>query len=98
MVAGLMAIVSFFAVRVVNSVDEIDASVHTVKEVQASQREIINGLQRDRDYSAAKIEKLQDEVDRLKEENALLKMRRGIRTSLVSEPPSGGFFCLNGSN
>lgn len=92
MVGLLMAIVSFFAVRIVDTVDETEAAVHSIKEVQASQGEVIKGLQRDRDNTNKEIERLRDQVDRLKDDNAALKAKVGIPLTLNSEPPSGGFF------
>jgi hypothetical protein len=94
MVGLLMAAVSFFAVRIINTVDETEASVHTMKEVQASQGEVIKGLQRDRDNADKEIERLRNQVDRLKDDNAILKAKAGIPLTLNSEPPSGGFFHL----
>ncbi|GEM_PF-758682 len=96
MVGLLMAAVSFFAVRIINTVDETEASVQTIKEVQASQGEAIKGLQRDRDNADKEIERLRNQVDRLKEDNAILKAKAGIPLTLNARPPSGGFFysCL----
>ncbi|EIV2971699.1 hypothetical protein G9G39_00250 [Cronobacter sp. EKM101R] len=92
MVGLLMTIVSFFAVRIVDTVDETEAAVHTLKEVQASNGEAIKGLQRDRDNANKEIERLRDHVDRLKDENAQLKAKAGIPLSLNHKPPTGGFF------
>lgn len=92
MVGLLMAIVSFFTVRIVNTIDDTDAAVQSIKEVQASQGEAIKGLQRDRDNASKEIERLRDQVDRLKDDNAILKAKAGIPLTLNSEPPSGGFF------
>jgi len=92
MVGLLMTIVSFFAVRTVNTVDETKAAVQSVKEVQASQGEAIQGLQRDRDNADKEIERLRNQVDRLKDENATLKAKAGIPLTLNTRPPSGGFF------
>ncbi|EHG7891568.1 conjugal transfer protein TraF [Citrobacter braakii] len=92
MVGLLMAIVSFFAVRIVDTVDESEANVQILKEVQASQGEVIKGLQRDRDNTNKEIERLRNQVDRLKDDNAALKAKVGIPLTLNSEPPSGGFF------
>ncbi|WP_161784566.1 hypothetical protein [Citrobacter braakii] len=92
MVGLLMAIVSFFAVRIVDTVDESEANVQILKEVQASQGEVIKGLQRDRDRAEKELERLRDQVDSLKEDNALLKAKKGIRTSYTHKPPKGGFF------
>lgn len=91
MVGLLMAIVSFFTVRIVNTVDETDSTVQTIIEVQASQGEAIKGLQRDRDNANKEIERLRDQVDRLKDDNATLKAKAGIPLTLHSKPPSGGF-------
>lgn len=92
MVGLLMAIVTFFAVRIIDTVDETEAAVHSMKEVQASQGEIIKGLQRDQDNANKEIERLRDQVDRLKDDNANLKAKAGIPLTLNNEPPSGGFF------
>ncbi|MEL4869624.1 hypothetical protein AAEU41_12365 [Pantoea agglomerans] len=92
MVALLMAIVSFLTVRLINTVDETEAAVQAVKEVQASQGEVIKGLQRDRDNTDREIERLRNQVDRLKDENAALKAKVGIPLSSNTKPPSGGFF------
>lgn len=91
-----MAAVSFFAVRIINTVDETEASVHTIKEVQASQGEAIKSLQRDRDNADKEIERLRNQVDRLKDENAILKAKAGIPLTLNTRPPSGGFFVTGG--
>ena len=56
MVVLLMAIVSFLTVRLINTVDETEAAVQASKEVQASQGEVIKGLQRDRDNTDKEIE------------------------------------------
>ncbi|VUS89156.1 hypothetical protein SB6422_02787 [Klebsiella huaxiensis] len=92
MVVLLMAIVSFLTVRLINTVDETEAAVQASKEVQASQGEVIKGLQRDRDNTDKEIERLRNQVDRLKDDNAALKAKVGIPLTLNSEPPSGGFF------
>ncbi|WP_392421365.1 hypothetical protein [Edwardsiella piscicida] len=94
MVGILMAIVSVFANRIVNKVDSTETAVQTIKEVQASQGEVIKSLQRDRDNASKEVERLRDQVDRLKEDNAILKAKTGIPLTLNSEPPSGGFFCI----
>jgi len=94
MVALLMAIVSFLTVRLINTVDETEAAVQSVKEVQASQGEVIKGLQRDRDNTDREIERLRNQVDRLKDENAALKAKVGIPLSSNTKPPSGGFSFL----
>lgn len=91
MVGLLMTIVSFFTVRIVNTVDDTESAVQSIKEVQASQGEAIKGLQRDRDNANKEIERLRDQVDRLKDDNAILKAKVGIPLTLNSEPPSGGF-------
>ncbi|EQB9979648.1 conjugal transfer protein TraF [Enterobacter hormaechei] len=92
MVVLLMSIVSFLTVRLINTVDETEAAVQSVKEVQASQGEVIKGLQRDRNNTDREIERLRNQVDRLKDENAALKAKVGIPLSLNTKPPSGGFF------
>ena len=92
MVVLLMTIVSFLTVRLINTVDETEAAVQASKEVQASQGEVIKGLQRDRDNTDKEIERLRNQVDRLKDDNAALKAKVGIPLTLNSEPPSGGFF------
>ncbi|HCQ9188172.1 TPA: hypothetical protein OMJ77_000049 [Klebsiella pneumoniae] len=96
MVVLLMAIVSFLTVRLINTVDETEAAVQASKEVQASQGEVIKGLQRDRDNTDKEIERLRNQVDRLKDDNAALKAKVGIPLTLNSEPPSGGFFVSKG--
>lgn len=96
MVVLLMAIVSFLTVRLINTVDETEAAVQASKEVQASQGEVIKGLQRDRDNTDKEIERLRNQVDRLKDDNAALKAKVGIHLTLNSEPPSGGFFVSGG--
>ena len=93
MVALTIGIVSFFAVRLVDTIDSTEASVNTIKEVQARQEERITGLQRDRDNAEKEIEKLKDKVDRLKDENADLKGKLKVSSSLdTSKLPKGGFF------
>lgn len=93
MVALTIGIVSFFAVRLVNTIDSTEASVNTIKEVQARQEEKITGLQRDRDNAEQEIEKLKDKVDRLKDENAELKGRLKVSSSLdISKAASGQLF------
>ncbi|MHA0960843.1 hypothetical protein [Enterobacter cancerogenus] len=94
MVVLLMTIVSFLTVRLINTVDETEAAVQASKEVQASQGEVIKGLQRDRDNTDKEIERLRNQVDRLKDDNAALKAKAGMPLTLNSEPPSGGFFVL----
>ncbi|WP_312154084.1 hypothetical protein [Atlantibacter hermannii] len=97
MVALTIGIVSFFAVRLVDTIDSTEASVNTIKEVQARQEERITGLQRDRDNAEKEIEKLKDKVDRLKDENADLKGKLKISSSLkTSKLPKGGFFYIHG--
>jgi len=98
MVALTIGIVSFFAVRLVYTIDSTEASVNTIKEVQARQEERITGLQRDRDNAEKEIEKLKDKVDRLKDENADLKGKLKVSSSLdTSKLPKGGFFCTYSS-
>ncbi|WP_222890326.1 conjugal transfer protein TraF [Enterobacter sp. C2] len=92
MVGITISIVGFFGSRLVNQVDEMDKSLQTTREVQASQGEIIKGLQRDQDSANKEIERLRDQVDRLKDDNATLKAKAGIPLTLNNEPPSGGFF------
>ncbi|WP_312954129.1 hypothetical protein [Atlantibacter hermannii] len=72
--------------------------MNTIKEVQARQEERITGLQRDRDNAEKEIEKLKDKVDRLKDENADLKGKLKVSSSLdTSKLSKGGFFCTYSS-
>lgn len=93
-----MVIVSFFAVRMVDTIDSTETSVQTIKEVQASQGEIIKGLQRDRDNADKEIEKLKNQVDRLKEDNAVLKGKLNVSSPLdTSKAASGQLFFVSAS-
>lgn len=92
MVGITIAIVSFFGSRLVNQVDEMDKALQATREVQASQTEIIKGQQRDIDNNGKEIERLRNQVDRLKDDNAALKAKVGIPLTLNNKPPSGGFF------
>lgn len=93
MVVVLMAIVSYFGSKVMDTIDSTEASVNTIKEVQARQEERITGLQRDRDNAEKEIEKLKDKVDRLKDENADIKGKLKISSSLdTSKAASGQLF------
>lgn len=93
MVLLLMTIVSFFCVRMVNTIDGTENDVHTIKEVQATQGEIIKGLQRDRDNADREIERLRDQVDRLKDDNAELKGKLKTTSTLsTSEAANGSLF------
>ncbi|WP_409250158.1 hypothetical protein, partial [Enterobacter hormaechei] len=91
MVGITIAIVSFFGSRLVNQVDEMDKALQATREVQASQTEIIKGQQRDIDNNGKEIERLRNQVDRLKDDNAALKAKAGIPLTLNNKPPSGGF-------
>lgn len=96
-----MVIVSFFAVRMVDTIDSTETSVQTIKEVQASQGEIIKGLQRDRDNADKEIERLRNQVDRLKDESAEIKGKLKVSSSLDTSKAASGqlFLCLhNGEN
>lgn len=93
MVGALMIIVSFFAVRMVNTIDSTESSVQAIKEVQASQSEILKGLQRDRDNADKEVERLRNQVDRLKDDNAELKGKLKVSSSLdTSKAASGQLF------
>lgn len=84
MVTLTISMVSFFCVRMVNTNDATESAVHTMKEVQAAQGELIKGLQRDRDRTEGEVEKLKQQVDRLKDENAALKGKLNIPLTLNS--------------
>lgn len=93
MVALTMGIVSFFAVRLVDTIDSTENSVNTIKEVQARQEERITSLQRDRDNAEKEIERLKSQVDRLKDDNAELKGKLKVSSSLdTSKAASGQLF------
>lgn len=94
MVTMTIAVVSFFCVRMVNTIDETESAVHAMKEVQAAQGEAIKGLQRDRDRAEREAEQLKQKVDRLKDENAVMKGKLNIPLTLNSTKaaPRGGFF------
>lgn len=93
MVGMTIAIVSFFAVRLVNTIDSTEASVNAIKEVQARQEEKITGLQRDRDNAEKEVERLQNQVERLKDDNAVLKGKLKVSSSLdTSKAASGQLF------
>lgn len=89
-----MLVVGFFGTRLINQVDDIDKSLQTTREVQAAQTEIIKGLQRDLDNKGQDIEKLKNDVDRLKEINAELKAKLKVSSTLdTSKVADGGLFC-----
>ncbi|OJT41505.1 MULTISPECIES: hypothetical protein [Serratia] len=94
MVALTISVVSFFCVRMVNTIDETESAVHAMKEVQAAQGEVIKGLQRDRDRTEREVEQLKQQVDRLKDEHAVMKGKLSIPLTLNSTKaaPRGGFF------
>ncbi len=73
MVAVLMAIVGFFSVRIIYKVDDMNDKLSTMKEAQAKDSEVISGLQRDRERSEREFERLKNQVDSLKENNAVIK-------------------------
>ncbi|ECE7174345.1 hypothetical protein FYX40_23785, partial [Salmonella enterica subsp. enterica] len=88
-----MLVVGFFGTRLINQVDDIDKSLQTTREVQAAQTEIIKGLQRDLDNKGQDIEKLKNDVDRLKEINAELKAKLKVSSTLdTSKVADGGLF------
>lgn len=68
-----MAIVSFFSVRMINTVDDMNNKIGTIKEAQAKDSEVINGFQRDHERAEREIERLKNQVDSLKEDNAVIK-------------------------
>ncbi|EIH4402091.1 hypothetical protein [Escherichia coli] len=93
MVGITMLVVGFFGTRLINQVDDIDKSLQTTREVQAAQTEIIKGLQRDLDNKGQDIEKLKNDVDRLKEINAELKAKLKVSSTLdTSKVADGGLF------
>lgn len=94
MVGVTMTVVSFFGSRLVNTVDTTESAIYSVKEVQAAQGETIKGLQRDRDRAEREVEQLKQQVDRLKDENAVMKGKLSIPLTLNSTKaaPRGGFF------
>lgn len=92
MVGITISVVGFFGSRLVNQVDEMGKSLQAALEVQASQSEIIKGLQRDNDDKGKEIEKLNSDVEGLKESNAVLRAKSGIKVSYNVKPCSAGFF------
>ncbi|HBQ7269830.1 TPA: hypothetical protein L8R51_004150 [Klebsiella pneumoniae] len=93
LVGVTMLVVGFFGSRLINQVDDIDKSLQTTREVQAAQTEVIKGLQRDLDKNGQDIEKLKNDVDRLKEINAELKAKLKVSSTLdTSKVADGGLF------
>lgn len=74
MVLVLAAIVSVFGVRMLDTIDSSEKAVHVMQETLASQSEKITSLQRDRDSADKSIERLQNQVERLQEQNADLRV------------------------
>ncbi|EJF31715.1 hypothetical protein A936_08983 [Enterobacter sp. Ag1] len=77
-----ISVVGFFGSRLVNQVDEMNRSLQSSREVQASQAEIIKSQQRDIDNNGKEIEKLKSELDRQKENNAEIRGKLKLSSQL----------------
>jgi peptidoglycan hydrolase CwlO-like protein len=74
LVVGFGAIVSIFGNRMLDQIDRQEAAIHSMQETLASKGEQITSLQRDRDSADKSIERLQNQVERLQEQNADLRV------------------------
>lgn len=74
LVIGFGGVVSIFGNRTLEQIDRHEVAIHSMQETLASQSEKITSLQRDRDSADKSIERLQNQVERLKEQNADLRV------------------------